>query len=58
MKNGGLIKNKKQRHANLQYAKLGFSRLFNGYGSNQVQCSLIGNRSVIPSFAYSHRFQI
>ena len=39
----------------MQYKKLGFYRLFKGYGSHQVQCSLIVNRSVIPNFSYCHR---
>jgi hypothetical protein len=39
----------------MQYKKLGFNRLFNGCGSPQVQFSLIGNRSVIPNFAYAQR---
>jgi hypothetical protein len=36
----------------MQYTKLGFNMLFKGCGSHQVQCNLIGNRSVIPNFAY------
>ena len=38
--------------ANMQYTKLGFSKLFKDCGSHQVPCSLIVNRSVIPNFAY------
>ena len=41
----------------MQYTKLGFSRLFKGYGSHQVPCSLIVNHSVIPNFAYCNRWQ-
>ena len=33
----------------MQYIKLGFSRLLKGCGSHQVPCSLIENRSVIPT---------
>lgn len=35
--------------ANMQYTKLGFHRLFKGYSSQQVLCSLIANRSVTPN---------
>lgn len=40
----------------MQYKKLGFSRLFNGRGSQQVQCNLIKNHSVLPNFSYCHRY--
>jgi hypothetical protein len=40
----------------MQYTKLGFNRLFKGYGSHQALCSLIVNRSVIPNFAYCRRY--
>jgi hypothetical protein len=41
----------------MQYTKLGFNRLFNGGGSLQVPCILIGNRSVVPNFAYCQRWR-
>jgi len=41
----------------MQYTKLGFHRLFKDCASLQVQYSLIGNRSVIPNFAYCRRWQ-
>jgi len=40
----------------MQYTKLGFNRLFKGYASHQVLCSLIVNCSVIPNFAYCRRY--
>jgi hypothetical protein len=40
----------------MQYTKLGYYRLFKVYGSHQVQCILIMNRSVIPNYAYCHRY--
>ena len=39
----------------MQYTKLGFNWLFKGCSSHQVPCSLIGNRSVVPNFAYCRR---
>ena len=42
----------------MQYTKLGFLRLFKGCGSHQMQCSLIGNRSVIPNFAYCQPLEL
>ena len=41
--------------ANMQYTKLGFSRLSKGFGSHQVLCTLIDNRSELPNFAYCRR---
>jgi hypothetical protein len=40
----------------MQYKKLGFNRLFKGCGSDQVPCSLIGNHTAIPNFAYCRTF--
>lgn len=39
-----------------QYTKLGFYRLFMDFGSHQVQCSLIVNRSVIPNIPNRRRW--
>ena len=39
----------------MQYTKLGFNRLFKGYGSLQVPCSLIVNRSVTPTLHIASR---
>ena len=36
----------------MQYTKLGFNWLFKSCSSQQVLCSLIVNRSVLPNFAY------
>lgn len=41
----------------MQYTKLGYNRLVKGCGSHQVRCSLIVNRTVIPNFAYCHRYR-
>ena len=43
--------------AHMQPTKLGFCRLSKGCGSHQVLCSLTGNRSELPNFAYCQRWQ-
>lgn len=43
--------------ANTLYKKLGFSRLFKGFPRIKFSFRLIGNRSVIPNFSYSHRYR-
>jgi hypothetical protein len=40
--------------AHMQYTKLGFNRLFMGFGSHKVLSIAVVNRSVIPNFVYCH----